>query len=157
MIENLPDQHDRLPPLALEALAALADQVNALDQRIADLEREILLWHRSDETSQRLATIPGVGPITASAMAASVPDPSLFRSGRQFAAWLGLTPKAHSSGGKERQAGISKMGDGYLRRLLVIGATAVLRTARQRGQAGTWLNGLLARKTPKAAAVAVAN
>lgn len=91
-------------------LTALADQVAALDGRIAELERDILMWHRSDETSQRLATIPGVGPLTASALAASMPDPSLFRSGRQFDAWLGLTPKAHSSGGKERQAGISKMG-----------------------------------------------
>lgn len=113
VIEKLPDHRDQLPPLALQALTALAEQVNALDQRIAELERDILLWHRADETSQRLATIFGVGPITASAMAASVPDPSLFRSGRQFAAWLGLTPKAHSSGGKERQAGISKMGDGF--------------------------------------------
>ncbi len=78
-----------------------------------------------------MATIPGIGPITASAIAAAVPDGSLFRSGRQFAAWLGLTPKAHSSGGKDRQVGISKQGDGYLRRLLAVGATAVMRLARQ--------------------------
>jgi transposase len=90
-------------------------------------------------------------------MAASAPDPALFGSGRQFAAWLGLTPRAHSSGGKERQAGISKMGDGYLRRLLVVGATAVLRMARQRGTGGAWIRGLLDRKKPKAAAVALAN
>ena len=80
-------------------------------------------------------TIPGIGPITATAIAATVPDPGQFRSGRQFAAWLGLTPRAQSSGGKERQGGISRAGDGYIRRLLVVGATAVLRFARQRGEA----------------------
>lgn len=90
-------------------------------------------------------------------MAASAPDPALVRSGRQFAAWLGLTPRARSSGGKERQAGISKMGDGYLRRLLVVGATAVLRQSRQKASGGAWIQGLLDRKKPKAAAVAVAN
>lgn len=156
-LERLPDLGEQLPPFALEALSALAAQIAALDARIEELERQILTWHREDETSRRLATIPGIGPITASALAASVPDPSLFKSGRQFAAWLGLTPKAHSTGGKERQAGISKMGDGYLRRLLVIGATAVLRMARQRGSGGAWLQRLLERKTPKAAAVALAN
>ena len=121
------------------------------------LERRILYWHRTDETGRRLATIPGIGPITASAMAASAPDSGLFRSGRQFTAWLGLTPRAHSSGGKERQSGISKIGDGYLRRLLVVGATAVLRMARQRSTGSDWVRGLLDRKKPKAAAVALAN
>ena len=91
-----------------------------------------------------------------SAMAASAPDPTLFKSGRQFAAWLGHTPRANSSGGKERQGGISKMGDSYLRRLLVVGATAVLRMARQRGREG-WVGNLLERKKPKVAAVALAN
>jgi transposase len=104
-----------------------------------------------------LATIPGIGPITASAIAASVPDASLFRSGRQFAAWLGLTPKAHSSGGKDRQIGISKQGDGYLRRLLVVGATAVLRFARQNNASRAWTAKLLERKRPKVVAVALAN
>ena len=107
--------------------------------------------------SRRLATIPGVGPITASAIAASVPDASLFRSGRQFAAWLGLTPKSHSSGGNEHQVGISKQGDGYLRRLLVIGATAVLRFARQANPGKVWAARLLERKRPKVVAVALAN
>ena len=150
-------ERDRLPELAQAALRGLAGQLEALGAEIEALERRILSWHRADETSRRLATIPGIGPITASAMAASAPDPSLFRSGRQFAAWLGLTPRAHSSGGKERQAGISKMGDGYLRRLLVVGATAVLRMARQRNSGGAWIQGLLERKKPKAAAVALAN
>lgn len=148
-------EHD-LPDLARAALHGLARQLEALEREIERLEARIVAWHREDETSRRLATIPGIGPITASAIAASAPDPSLFRSGRQFAAWLGLTPRAHSSGGKERQVGISKMGDGYLRRLLVVGATAVLRMARQRG-GSAWVMGLLERKKPKAAAVALAN
>jgi transposase len=147
----------QLPEFAQLALMGLAAQLDRLAAEIANLERRILIWHRQDETSQRLASIPGIGPITASAMAASAPDPSLFRSGRQFAAWLGLTPRAHSSGGKERQAGISKMGDGYLRRLLVVGATAVLRQSRQKASGGAWIQGLLDRKKPKAAAVALAN
>jgi len=150
-------ERDGLPELAQAALRGLAGQLEVLGREIEALERRILNWHRTDETSRRLATIPGIGPITASAMAASAPDPSLFRSGRQFAAWLGLTPRAHSSGGKELQAGISKMGDGYLRRLLVVGATAVLRMARQRSTGSDWIRGLLDRKKPKAAAVALAN
>ncbi len=97
--------------MARAALGGLAGQLDHLGAEIGRLERRILEWHRQDETSQRLATIPGIGPITASAMAASAPDPTLFKSGRQFAAWLGLTPRANSSGGKERQGGISKMGD----------------------------------------------
>jgi transposase len=149
-------EQDQLPDLARAATHGLARQLEALEREIERLETRIVAWHREDETSRRLATIPGIGPITASAIAASAPDPSLFRSGRQFAAWLGLTPRAHSSGGKERQVGISKMGDGYLRRLLVVGATAVLRMARQRG-GGAWVMGLLERKKPKAAAVALAN
>jgi transposase len=147
---------DQLPKLARLALHGLEAQLTAINAEVDNLERRILSQHRENETSRRLATIPGIGPITASAMAASTPDPTLFRSGRQFAAWLGLTPRANSSGGKERLGGISKMGDGYLRRLLVVGATAVIRMARQRG--GTpWLMGLLERKAPKAAAVALAN
>ncbi len=145
-----------LPDLAHLALRSLAAQLAAADAEIARLEAQILAWHRAQETSRRLATIPGIGPITATAIAATVPDPSQFRSGRQFAAWLGLTPRAHSSGGKARQAGISKMGDGYIRRLLVVGATAVLRMVRQRG-GGAWIMNLIARKKPKAAAVALAN
>jgi transposase len=156
-LRSLTLERARLPELAQAALRGLATQLETLGAEIESLERRILHWHRADETSRRLATITGIGPITASAIAASAPDPNLFRSGRQFAAWLGLTPRAHSSGGKERQVGISKMGDGYLRRLLVVGATAVLRIARQRGGGGAWIRGLLDRKRPKAAAVALAN
>lgn len=155
-LKSLREEDQDLPDLARAALGGLAEQLEHLGAEISRLERRILNWHRQDETSRRLATIPGIGPITASAMAASAPDPSLFRSGRQFAAWLGLTPRANSSGGKERQGGISKMGDSYLRRLLVVGATAVLRMARQRGREG-WVGSLLERKKPKVAAVALAN
>jgi transposase len=116
-----------------------------------------MAWLRADTRSRRLATIPGIGPITASALAASVSDATLFRSGRQFAAWLGLTPLAHSSGGKDRLTGISKQGDAYLRRLLVVGATAVLRYARQGNASRAWAARLLERKRPKVVAVALAN
>ena len=149
-------ERDHLPELARAALQGLAAQLEAFGSEIDRLEARIIAWHRQDETSRRLASIPGIGPFTASAIAASAPDPRLFRSGRQFAAWLGLTPRAHSSGGKEHQVGISKMGDGYLRRVLVLGATAVLRMVRQRG-GDPWLVALLARKKPKIAAVALAN
>ena len=116
-----------------------------------------MAWHRSDDTSRRLATIPGIGPITASAIAASVPDPTQFKSGRQFAAWLGLTPRPNSSGGKERLGGISKQGDGYLRRLLVVGATAVVRMVRRDPRHQPWLASLLERKTVRVATVGLAN
>jgi transposase len=130
-IEALHAGQESLPMSARFALHGLVSQLRSIEAEIEKIEAEILKWHRGNEASRRLAAIPGIGPITASAIAASVPDASLFRSGRQFAAWLGLTPKSHSSGGTERQVGISKQGNGYLRRLLVIGATAVLRFARQ--------------------------
>jgi transposase len=114
-----------------------------LASEVDRLEAQILAWHRADDTSRRLATISGIGPITASAIAAAVPDASLFRSGRQFAAWLGLTPRPHSSGGKERLGGISKQGDGYLRKLLVVGATAVMRMARKDAARQPWVAQLL--------------
>ena len=113
MLKALHEQQDKLPALARSALHALAAQLRALSSEVDRLEAQILAWHRADETSRRLAMIPGIGPITASAISAAVPDASLFRSGRQFAAWLGLTPRANSSGGKERLGGITKQGDGY--------------------------------------------
>ena len=146
-----------LPQVADYALRALIDQLDCLGAEIEQVEARIMTWHRQSEVSRRLATIPGVGPITASAIAAVVPDASLFRSGRQFAAWLGLTPRAHSSGGKERQRGISKQGDGYIRRLLVIGATAVIRFARQDNPGRRWAAALLARKPAHVVSVALAN
>jgi transposase len=148
---------DELPNHAAVALHALLSQADGLAEQVEILERKILDWHQSNDASRRLATIPGIGPITASAIAANVPDASLFRSARQFAAWLGLTPKAHSSGGKDRQTGISKQGDGYIRRLLVSGATAVLRFTRQGDPGKAWLLQLKERKRPKVVAVAQAN
>ncbi len=116
-----------------------------------------LAWHRASEASRRLATIPGIGPITASAIAATVPDAGQFRSGRQFAAWLGLTPKPRSSGGKERLGRISREGNGYIRRLLVTGMTAVLRHTRKDRERNPWVAGLLARKPARLVSVALAN
>ncbi|WP_119681944.1 IS110 family RNA-guided transposase [Indioceanicola profundi] len=156
-IQALHEARDALPELARDALHTLADQLRGLSTEIERMEARIVAWHRGNETSRRLATIPGIGPITASAIAAAVPDASLFRSGRQFAAWLGLTPRAHSSGGKERLGGISKQGDGYLRRLLVVGATAMVRLARKNAERQPWLARLLGRKPAKVAAVALAN
>ncbi len=146
-----------MPELARLALHGIVEQVRHLGAEIERLEERILAWRRASDVSRRLATIPGIGPITASAIAAAVPDGTLFRSGRQFAAWLGLTPKARSGGGKERQVGISKQGDGYLRRLLVVGATAVMRLARKDNASRSWATKLLERKSAKLAAVALAN
>jgi transposase len=123
--------------LARSALAPLAAQFLDLAPRIKAREAELLAWHRTNEESRRLETIPGVGFITATAIAATVTDPSHFRSGREFAAWLGLTPRQNSSAGKSRLAGISKMGDRYLRSLLFVGATAVIRFARTKVSAHT--------------------
>lgn len=147
-----------VPDLARSVLLTLADQLGGLAAQINALERRLLLWHRQDQASQRLATIPGVGIITATALAASVPDPSLFRSGREFSAFLGLVPRQNSSGGKERLGRISKMGDGYLRKLLVVGATSVIRRAKTDALAAApWIRSLLERRPARVVTVAIAN
>ena len=147
-----------LPELARSALLQLAGQLDALAAEIHGLERRLLAWHRQDQASQRLATIPGVGIITATALAAAVTDPGLFRSGREFAAFLGLVPRQNSSGGKDRLGRISKMGDGYLRKLLVVGATSVIRRARTSSSASAvWINALLERRPARVVTVAMAN
>lgn len=151
------EMQETLPSLARKALHGLIDRLRAVDGEIKMAEAEIVKWHRGSAASRRLATIPGIGPITASAIAATVPDASLFQSGRQFAAWLGLTPKAYSSGGKQRLRGISKQGDGYIRRLLVIGATSVIRRARQGNASKAWAARLLERKPARVVTVALAN
>lgn len=156
-ITALHENQDGLPDLARQVLHGLVDQLRALTVEIAKADKRILAWHRDSEASRRLASIPGIGPITASAIAAAMPDAALFRSGRQFAAWLGLTPRPHSSGGKQRLGGISKQGDGYIRRLLVIGATAVIRLARQDNASKTWAARLLERKPARLVSVALAN
>ena len=145
------------PELAKSAIRRLVGQIEEVGEEVRKAEREIIAWCRSDIASRRLITIPGIGPITASAISAAVPDPTLFRSGRQFAAWLGLTPRPHSSGGKERLGGISKQGDGGIRRLLVVGATSVIRRAQQETPGKTWAKRLLERKPARVVSVALAN
>jgi transposase len=156
-IVELHAMQDSLPPLAGMAFHRLIGRLESIGDEIRKVERAIVAWCRHHDASRRLMTIPGIGPITASAIAAAVPDASLFRSGRQFAAWLGLTPRAHSSGGKERLGGISKQGDGYIRRLLVTGATAVIRMARQGNPSKVWAARLLERKPARLVSVALAN
>lgn len=151
------DADARLPGQARFALATLAEQIEALTKQIDKLERAIVTEVKHDDDARRLTSIPGVGPITAATVRALVPDPGGFKSARHFAAWLGLTPRAHSSGGKERLGKISKMGNPEIRSLLVAGATSVLRIARGDAKASPWLKALLARRPFKVAAVALAN
>jgi len=146
-----------IPPLAVEVIATLAEQLCDLQARIAGLDKGLKTWSRDNEVVKRLQTIPGIGIVTASALAASVTDPHHFTSGRQFAAWLGLTPRANSSGGRERMGRISKMGDRYLRRLLVSGMTSQGQSIRRNPDAHPWVTSLLRRKPAKLVAVAMAN
>jgi transposase len=133
-------------------------QVQDLQGRIQELERALLACHRANETSRRLESIPGVGFISATAITATVTDPSQFASGRQFAAWLGLVPRQNSSGGKDRLGRISKMGDRYLRGLLVVGATALIRFARNRTTPlAEWADKLLSHRPARLVSVALAN
>ena len=139
-------------------LSALGTQLLSLKEQIAAFDRMIMALHRSNETSERLQYIPGVGPMLATALVASVADPTTFRSGRNFSAWIGLVPKQHSSGGKDRLGSISKQGDRYLRSLFVAGALAVIRYAKIHGtKHRPWLTALLARRPTKVAAIALAN
>ena len=148
----------RLPALARSCLESLVAALMTVEQEIASTERRILSWHQGSETSRRLATIPGIGPITATALTASVTDPAVFRSGRELAAWIGLVPRQNSTGGKERLGRISKQGDRYLRWLLVAGAMAVIRHGRKTGFATSpWLADLMGRKPTKVVAIALAN
>jgi transposase len=148
----------RLPPLAREALGMLVEQLRSAQARIKALEATLLAWHRTNEASRRLATIPGVGVITATALVATIGDASQFHSGRQLAAWLGLVPRQYSSGGKERLGRISKRGDGYLRKLLVHGARSVLLWSRRKKEGRSpWQEALLARRPTNVVLVAMAN
>ena len=152
------DEDDaRLPPAARFALTEIVDQIEMLAARIDKLEREIVVQARRDDDMRRLTTIPGVGAIIATAVKAFVPDPAGFKSARHFAAWIGLTPKAHSSGGKERLCRISKMGNRDLRSLLTTGAASVLRHVRYHDRVLPWLKGMLGRRPFKVVAVALAN
>ena len=147
-----------LPALARTALRPLVAQLMELRLQIKTIEKELLAWHRTSQESRRLETIPGVGFITATAIAATVTDPSHFRSSREFSAWLGLTPRQTSSGGKDRLGRVSKMGNGYVRSLIVVGATAMIRYAREKGAVSArWINALLEKKVARLVSVAVAN
>ena len=157
LIALVRDKVSQLPDLARSALQAMLSQLDSLGRQIANIERHLHAQHRVNEVSQRLETIPGIGVIGATAIAATVTDPKVFKSGREFAAWIGLVPRQNSSGGKERLGSISKQGDRYLRRLLVIGATAVIRQARTHPDKHPWLLQLLARRPAKVVAVALAN
>lgn len=149
---------DRLPESARCCLESLVRQFFGLHEEIIDLETRIHGWHRSNETSRRLESIPGIGPVTASALAASVSDPGVFRNGREMAAWIGLVPRQNSTGGKPRLGRISKQGDQYLRWLLVAGAMSVIKQARHKDPATIpWLSHMIATKPAKVVAVAQAN
>jgi transposase len=151
------DEDVRLPADAHASLIVLAAQLQALQTMIGSIEKRIVAQHRSNEASQRLETIPGIGVVGATTIAAIVTDPKAFRSGRDFSAWIGLVPRQDSTGGKQKLGPISKQGDQYLRRILVVGAHAVLRRARHQPEKYPWLTQLLARKPFKVVAVALAN
>ena len=148
-----------LPETARTTLQVLVGGLHHLDERIADLDAEIARRAREDETARRLMTIPGIGPPIATALATLAPPPETFRKARDFAAWLGLTPRQHSTGGKQRLGATTKMGERSLRRLLIIGANSVVikRRTNAMAQPGTWLGGLLARKPGMLVRVALAN
>jgi transposase len=148
---------DRIPATARLSLDALAHQYANITAEIRAIEKHIHAWHRSCEESRRLEEVPGIGPIVATALIAEVGDWKAFSSGRSLAAWIGLVPKQHSTGGKERLGRISKQGNRYLRWLLVTGAMAVIRYARQRGTKRLWLARIIERRPVKVAAVALAN
>jgi transposase len=152
------DADNLLPGRFRLLIARLLEHLRELDRQVGELEREIELWHRSNEVSRRLETIPGIGPLTASALVASAGDPSNFKNARQFAAWIGLVPHQNSSGGKTQLLGISKRGNVYLRTLLIHGGRALVQLARTRADgAATWLGKLVARRHHNVAAVAMAN
>jgi transposase len=159
LLEVVADPRDeRVPEVARACLAALGAQLRMLKAQILEFDRKIMAWHRSNETSKRLDEVPGIGPALATALVATIADPKVFRSGRDFSAWIGLVPKQHSSGGKEKLGGISKQGDRYLRSLFTAGALAVIRYARLHGtKHRPWLAALLARRPTKVAAIALAN
>jgi len=159
LLEVIADDGDEhVPAEARGCLLALRDQLVLAKRQILEADRRILAWHRASELSRRLDDIPGVGPLIATALVASIPDPQAFRSGRDMSAWIGLVPRQNSTGGKERLGHISKAGNRYLRKLLVIGALSVIRRAKQTGASRhPWLVALMARRSTKVAAIALAN
>jgi len=158
LIAIIEDPDDgRVPAVARASLVPLVRQLGMVNDQVLENDRLVRASARSTELGHRLMEVPGVGPVLASAMVATVPDPTAFKSGRDLGAWIGLVPRQNSSGGKEKLGGITKQGDRYLRQLLVAGALAVIRYAQRHGTRRPWLMHLLARRTPKIAAVALAN
>lgn len=155
--EIIEDGENELPGNFRLLIQRLVDHLKELDRQVGELEQEIQHWHKNNPLSQKLAKIPGIGPITATAMIATVGDARQFENGRQLAAWLGIVPKQHSTGGKARLLGISKRGDRYLRTLLIHGARAVIRIAERKADAEAWIKRLLERRHKNVAAVALAN
>ncbi len=153
----LEDASNELPGAFRLLILRLIDHFKELDIQVHELEAQIVKWHRQSEASSKLAKVPGIGPITASALVASLGDAKNFENGRQVAAWLGLVPKQHSSGGKQNLLGISKRGDSYLRSLMVHGARAVICHAPQKPESCGWINGVLSRRHKNVATVALAN
>ena len=151
------DGENDLPGSFRLLIQRLLDHLKELDRQVGELELEIQRWHRDNAASQKLAKIPGIGPMTASAVVASIGDARNFENGRQLAAWLGIVPRQHSTGGKSTLLGISKRGDTYLRTLLIHGARAVIRGAEHKPGADPWVRSLLARRNKNVAAVALAN
>jgi transposase len=151
------EEDERLPINARASLVVLAAQLQALQTLIGSIEKRIVAQDRANEASKRLRTIPGIGIIGATAITAVVTDPKAFRSGRDFAAWIGLVPREDSTGGKRKLGPISKQGDRYLRRILVVGAHSVLRRAKHSPERYPWLTRLLARRPFKVVAIALAN
>ena len=157
MPEVLEDGENGLPGTMRNLFERLTDNLKEMDRQVKELEEKIQLWHRENAASRKLAEIPGLGPITASAIVATVGDAREFKNGRQLAAWMGLVPKQHSSGGKQNLLGISKRGDTYLRTLMIHGARAVIRFAESKAEPESWLRKLMARRNKNIAAVALAN
>ena len=149
-------EETRLPELVRGLVRLLARQLDEVERRIGEIDAQIMAWHKADPVSQRLATIPGIGPLAATAISATVPDPAVFRSGREFAAWLGLVPRQNSTGGKTRLGRTSRQGDAYIRRLLVIGAQSALWCSKAT-KANPWIQVLLAKRPRLVVAVALAN
>ena len=157
LIAIVRDERDtRLPAIGRAVLTVVATQIEQLDAAVTELERQLMAFHKSNPVSQRLASIPGIGPIIATAIATTVTEPGQFRSGREFAAWLGLVPRQNSTGGKTRLGGISKRGNRYLRRLLINGASANLLRSKATN-ANPWVIGLRRRRPSLVVAVALAN
>jgi transposase len=156
--EILEDGENELPGIFRQLIDRLGSNLKELDRQVKELEVQIQTWHRNSVDSKKLAQIPGIGPISASALVASIGDAKNFKDGRQLAAWLGLVPRQHSTGGKPTLLGISKRGDCYLRTLLIHGARSVVRVVEQQANhANQWLAGLMRRRNKNVAAVALAN